>query len=77
MKKALYGFKQSPRDLFDRFNRFVKSLDYTQAQLDRTLFFKHSHNKFCILIVYVDDIIVTDDDIVEISTLKGSTCYKV
>ena len=70
LKKALYGLKQSPRAWFDRFNRFVKSLGYTQAQSDHTLFVKHSHNKVCILIVYVDDIIITGDDAVEISQLK-------
>ena len=65
LKKALYGLKQSPRAWFDRFTRFVKSLGYTQAQSDHTLFFKHSSNKVAILIVYVDDIIITGNDSVE------------
>ena len=70
LKKALYGLKQSPRAWFDRFNRFVKSLGYVQAQSDHTLFFKHSLNKVSVLIVYVDDIIVTGDDVCELSKLK-------
>ncbi|GAU39772.1 hypothetical protein TSUD_220160 [Trifolium subterraneum] len=44
---------------------------FTQSQADHTLFFKHSHEgKIAILIVYVDDIIMTGDDVKEITDLK-------
>ncbi|XP_025621508.1 uncharacterized mitochondrial protein AtMg00810-like [Arachis hypogaea] len=49
----------------------VKGLDYTQNQADHTLFYKHSAaNKTAILIVYVDDIILTGDDFLELKDLK-------
>ena len=36
------------------------------------MFYKHSgDNKIVILIVYVDDIILTDDNIMELEKLKG------
>ncbi|RVW53168.1 hypothetical protein CK203_087585 [Vitis vinifera] len=42
------------------------------GKTDHTLFFKHSQNgKVAILIVYVDDIILTEDDLEELARLEG------
>ncbi|PKA57434.1 Retrovirus-related Pol polyprotein from transposon TNT 1-94 [Apostasia shenzhenica] len=70
LKRALYGLKQSPRAWFDRFRRALTSMGYKQSNADHTLFFRHIGGMITILIVYVDDIIVTGDDSVEISNLK-------
>ena len=71
LKKALYGLKQSPRAWFDRFTKFVLKQGYSQAQSDHTMFVKFSKlRKVSILIVYVDDIIITGDDLVEMEQLK-------
>ena len=71
LRKALYGLKQSPRAWFDRFTKAVKQGGYYQCQTDHTLFVKHSPTgKISILIVYVDDIIITGDDVEEIKRLK-------
>ena len=46
-------------------------MEFKQSQADHTLFIKKSRNgKITILIVYVDDIIVTGDDLEEIEKLK-------
>ena len=72
LKKSLYGLKQSPRAWFERFGKVIKKYGYTQSQADHTIFYKHSETgKLTILIVYVDDIILTGDDAREIETLKG------
>lgn len=71
LKKSLYGLKQSPRAWFERFENVVKRQGYYQSQADHTLFFKHSRGKVVILIVYVDDIILTGDDCGELERLKG------
>ena len=66
LKKALYGLKQSPRAWFERFTQAMVSMGYRQSQGDHTLFIKHSiSGGVAILIVYVDDIIITGDDLVE------------
>ncbi|KAL0550799.1 hypothetical protein IC582_009862 [Cucumis melo] len=71
LQKSLYGLKQSPRAWFDRFTTFVKSQWYSQGHSDHTLFTKASKTgKIAILIVYVDDIVLTRDDQTEISQLK-------
>ncbi|TYK14395.1 Cysteine-rich RLK (RECEPTOR-like protein kinase) 8 [Cucumis melo var. makuwa] len=71
LQKSLYGLKQSSRAWFDRFTTFVKSQGYSQGHYDHTLFTKASKTeKIAILIVYVDDIVLTGDDQTEISQLK-------
>ena len=72
LKKSLYGLKQSPRAWFERFGKVIRRYGYTQSQADHTMFYRHSETgKLAILIVYVDDIILTGDDAREIETLKG------
>jgi hypothetical protein len=70
LKKSLYGLKQSPRAWFDRFRQTVCGMGYGQCNGDHTLFYRHSKQKITILAVYVDDIIITGDDDVEIAKLK-------
>ncbi|XP_060964985.1 retrovirus-related Pol polyprotein from transposon RE2 [Cannabis sativa] len=71
LKKSLYGLKQSPRAWFERFGKVLKRFGYTQSQADHTMFYKHSEEgKVAILIVYVDDIVITGDDIDEQERLK-------
>ena len=63
IKKALYGLKQSPQAWFGRFTKVMIGLGFKQSQGDHTLFIKHSKSRgVTMLLVYVDDIIVTGDD---------------
>lgn len=43
---------------------------YTQCQSDHTLFVRRRQGKLTALIVYVDDIVVTSNDEVEVKRLK-------
>ncbi|KAL5810552.1 hypothetical protein ACOSQ4_027120 [Xanthoceras sorbifolium] len=62
LKRSLYGLKQSPRAWFERFSKVLKHHGYTQGQADHTMFIKHSSvGKVAVLIVYVDDIVLTGD----------------
>ncbi|KAG8472686.1 hypothetical protein CXB51_034612 [Gossypium anomalum] len=71
LNKSLYGLKQSPRAWFERFSKVILQNGYKQSLADHTLFIKVTYrNKKAILIVYVDDIILTGDDEEEISNLK-------
>ncbi|XP_050892193.1 uncharacterized mitochondrial protein AtMg00810-like [Lathyrus oleraceus] len=49
----------------------MKKQGYIQGQADHTLFTKFSHDgKVAVLIVYVDDIVLTGDDTVEMARVK-------
>nr|CAN70115.1 hypothetical protein VITISV_020105 [Vitis vinifera] len=71
LRKSLYGLKQSPRAWFERFTKVVKRYGFVQCQSDHTLFVKHfPEGKLAIIIVYVDDIILTGDHEEKIDLLK-------
>ena len=71
LKKSLYGLKQSPRAWFERFTQVVKKQGYSQGQADHTMFYRHSQKgRIAVIIAYVDDIILTEDDMDEIRRLK-------
>lgn len=72
LNKSLYGLKRSPRAWFDKFSKTIKRFGYSRGQADHTLFVKHSKEEsITILIVYVDDIIVTGNDCQEIENIKS------
>jgi hypothetical protein len=71
LRKSLYRLKQSPRAWFGRFTHSMRKYGYHQSQSNHTLFLKHSNEgKIIALIVYVDDIVVTGNDTVEMGKLK-------
>ena len=71
LKKSFYGLKQSPRAWFERFGKVINHCGYTQSQANHTMSYKHSdEGKVAILIVYVDDIVLTGDGYNELERLK-------
>lgn len=71
LKKAIYGLKQSPRTWLGRLIHVMVSLGYKQSQGDHTLFIKHAQNgKLTLLLIYVDDMIITGNDEFEKKNLR-------
>ncbi|CAN6721520.1 unnamed protein product [Malus baccata var. baccata] len=61
LRKSLYGLKQSPRAWFGRFTQAMRRNGYYQSHSDHTLFVKWRNGKVTALIIYVDDMIITDE----------------
>ena len=59
LKRSLYGLKQAPRAWFKKFHSTILSFSFTQSQYDSSLFFHTSALGIVLLLVYVDDIIIT------------------
>jgi hypothetical protein len=70
LKKALYGLKQAPRAWFEKFSIVISSLDFVSSSHDSALFIKCTDPGRIILSLYVDNMIITGDDIDGISVLK-------
>jgi len=70
LKKALYGLKQAPHAWFEKFYTVISSLGFVSSSYDSALFIKCTDAGHIILSLYVDDMIITGDDIDDISILK-------
>uniref|UniRef100_A0A2N9FRK8 Reverse transcriptase Ty1/copia-type domain-containing protein n=1 Tax=Fagus sylvatica TaxID=28930 RepID=A0A2N9FRK8_FAGSY len=62
LKKSIYGLKQSPCAWFDKFSKAIVYHDMTRNQTDHSVFFKETKIGIVILVVYVDDIVITGND---------------
>ena len=67
----------SPRAWFDCFTKAVKRFGHSQCQFNHTLFVKHTpEGRTVVIIVYVDDIILTRNHREEIGKLKSFLTYE-
>ncbi|CAM8957622.1 unnamed protein product [Rhodiola kirilowii] len=67
LHKSLYGLKQSPRAWFSTFTAAVEKFGMEKSKSDHSVFYKQSGNGIILLVVYVDDIVITG---VEVSRSK-------
>jgi hypothetical protein len=68
--KSLYRFKQASHQWYSIFSLFLVAFGFTQSKADYSLFTKMDDSSFTTLLVYVDDIIVVDNCISFIESLK-------
>ena len=60
LNKALYGLKQAPRAWFDRFkDAMISKWHFQHSRSDNSLFYAWNIGHLTIILVYVDDIIIT------------------
>ena len=62
LRQALYGLKQAPRAWFAKFRSTISQYGFSGSSFDTTLFLRRSGHGITILLLYVDDMIVTGDD---------------
>ena len=70
-RKSLYGLKQSPCAWFGKFSEVIEKFGMQKSKSDHSLFYRNSQAGIILLVVYVDDIIITENDMVSISSLKS------
>ncbi|XP_019256267.1 PREDICTED: uncharacterized protein LOC109234653 [Nicotiana attenuata] len=70
LKKSLYGLRQASKQWYAKLSQALWSRGYTHSLNVYSLFVKGSSCDIVILVVYVDNIILTVNNLVEISTLK-------
>lgn len=70
LKKALYGLRQAPRAWTFMLDRTLISLWFEKSPLEHALYKRRDGNSLLLVVVYVDDLIVTGTCIVEIIKFK-------
>ena len=69
--KSLYSLKQSPHAWFDKFSQAVEKFGMQKSQSDHSVFYRNSSSGVILLVVYVDDIIIIENDYKGISSPKS------
>ena len=71
LRKSLYGLKQSPRAWFGKFSQAIEKFGLQKSKSDHSVFNRNSSSGIILLVVYVDDIVITGSDSTRISSLKS------
>ncbi|KAM1479039.1 hypothetical protein ACFX2I_026387 [Malus domestica] len=69
LQRSLYGLKQAPRAWFQRFSEFLLQLGFQASKCDYSLFVFKNRGVYLILLIYVDDILLTGNSPVQMNHL--------
>ena len=61
LRKALYGLKQAPRAWFEKLREALLSWGFYNSVSDTSLFYSRKNGKLLLLLVYVDNILITGE----------------
>lgn len=76
LRKALYWLKQAPRAWYGKIVEFLTHSGYYVTHADSSLFVKNAEGKTVVILVYVDDLIVTGDAEEEINQTKENLAVR-
>jgi hypothetical protein len=62
LKRALYGLKQAPRSWYTRIDSYFTRLGFTKSEADANLYQFVVEGNILIIVLYVDDLILTGDE---------------
>ena len=71
LKKSIYGLKQSPRAWYGKLSQYLISCNFKISNADHSLFTKSEGNNITLVLVYVDDLIITGNNLEEIRKIKS------
>jgi len=72
LQQSLYDLRQAGRQWYAKLSTFLLSNNYFISAADYSLFLKYNNDKLIVILVYVDDLVLTGDDTEEINTITTS-----
>jgi hypothetical protein len=76
LRRAFYGLKQAPRAWFAKFSSTIAQIGFVSSSYDSALFIRRFDAGLILLLLYVDNIIITEDDTVGIRNLQKILCQQ-
>jgi len=70
LKKDLYGLKQAPRAWSEKIGEYLVTSGFQTFDADFSLYVKKPNHGIVVIVIYVDDLIITGDNDVDIFNLK-------
>ncbi|GJR58570.1 putative RNA-directed DNA polymerase [Tanacetum coccineum] len=70
LRKSLYGLKQASRNWYHKFTTFLRSLNFIQSKADHSLFIYEAGSIMVVVLIYVDDVIITRNNLTKIQETK-------
>ena len=70
LRKALYGLKQAPRAWSDKIGQYLVTIGFQISNSDFSLYVKRTNRGIVLVVIYVDDLIITGDSDVDINEVK-------
>jgi hypothetical protein len=70
LKKALYDLKQTPRASSDKIGQYLVTSGFQTSNANFSLYVKKTNHGIIVIVIYVDDLIITGGNNVDISDLK-------
>ena len=72
LRESLYGLKQSPKAWYAKIDSFLLSLNFVWCKSDPNVYLKLVNGSLIIIVLYVDDLLITGSLKTEIDSLKGA-----
>ena len=70
LKKSLYGLKQAPREWHSKMDAFLLSQNFQRCRSDPNVYIQQSNGHLIIIVLYVDDLLITGSTVASISAIK-------
>eukprot|EP00253_Pinus_taeda_P024696 PITA_24696 len=70
LKKPLYGLKQALRAWYEKMNSFLLSQNFERCKSNPNVYMLKTHDSLLILVLYVDDLLITENLASAIVTVK-------
>lgn len=68
--KALYGLRQAPRAWYTKLSKCLEDIGFVRCPYEHAVYTKRDGQKVVIVVVYVDDLLVTGSDVCAIEDFK-------
>ena len=74
LKKSIYGLKQASRSWNLRFDEVILSFDFLKNAEESRVYKKVSGSMVVFLVLYVDDILIIENDLMMMQGVKAYLC---